>query len=474
MELVSYQHETKKLKPKQFSSKPLSRIGLFLAALCVLSFPASTFAWGSSETLPDNTHRRIVRQAADLLDENIDRYGDLQAANDILQWHMDQLEEGGVAPDYNQDTPYYIGADLLCQRFGRDCRAGNLYSDHFYDGDSHEGLRLSSVMIYNSNFLAGPLGDLPPENAESQTRRYVGIALATWKDAVREQKMGNTEKADALFGEAVYWLGYASHYFSDLMEPHHAANYPWGPLNRSHSEFEHLVDEQLDEFLPEGEIRPNTWNYGETNQYASITILVTDYANTYSKKAKSYLKDCIHGYFRGFPRNWKNAAGIMTRASRDVLSLLYYRFLTEVTEFDNALDESVPVGEFNLEIEMGDGFTPIPKKRNPGEEISFRIDFSNGQSKTWPLDTRNFFRWYSFNTDSNSSYFLDWTENLPLPSEVKSVRLVRGQNAGDKPWEVEHLSLFIHGIRVLDENETSLLVSGGEILFPVDGGLPLP
>lgn len=467
---VTYLNEDQGFSTDFHPKKTFLRNPIVLIAVGLLILPKAAYSWGSNEGAGDDTHQRIARQAADLLDENIERYQSLQAANEILQWNMDRLEEGAVAPDFNTDTPYYIGADMLCMRVGRSCRATNLYSDHFYDADSREGLQLSSVLVYNSRLLPGALGDIPPENAESQTRRYIGIALATWQDAVREQQAGNTEKADSLFGEAVFWLGNASHYFSDIFEPHHAANYPWGPVNHSHSEFEELVDQYLDDFLPEGEVRPNGRNYRVTEDYPSITTLVTHYANQYATQAKSYLKDCIHGYFRGFPKAWKNAAAVMTRANRDVLSLLYFRFLSEVTGQSKQLDETNSVGQFNVEIQMGDGFIPKPRERHPSETISLRIDFIDGDSKTYVLDTNNFFRWYSFNTDATSSYFLEWDDEMPSPAEVERVTLLRDFDRSTTPWQLESLSIYIHGKRVLNAVGTMPLESGGEIVLPVDEG----
>ncbi|MCU0664010.1 MAG: zinc dependent phospholipase C family protein [Myxococcota bacterium] len=455
-------------------SKPVvhetgSALSLMVACLVFL-FPTLAVAWGANSLGPDNTHKRIVRQAADLLEANIDRYVELQDASDILQRHLAQLEKGGVAPDSTKETPYYLGADLLCQRIKKSCRIQNLHSDHFYDPDTHEGLRLSSVVAYQSNVLLGPLGDLPPEHAESQARRYIGIALAKWKDGTRAEREGRPLEADALWAEAVYWLGYASHYFSDLSESHHAANYPWMPLNMSHSEFEILVDARLGEILPEEEIGPNDWDYTQTSQYPSLTTLVTGYANDSATLAKSLLRDCTHGAFQLLPKAWKKAASITARSAVERLSLLYFRFLVETTRDTASLDELEVIGPFNVEIEMGKGFTPRPKEPHPSEAIALAIDFIDGQSKTWTLDTSNFYRWYAFNSDVESSYFMNWTDELPHLSEVAAVRLVRGEGQSTDPWEVEHLSLYIHGIRVLDVDGTMPLHSGGEISLPVPEG----
>jgi phospholipase C/alpha-toxin len=439
--------------------------------LSMALLPSISLAWGADETMPDNTHRRLSRQAAQLLDENIDRHVELQGASQILQRHMEQLEEGAVAPDYDTQTPYYIGADLVCQRFGQSCRAQNLYNDHFYDADTHEGLRLSSVFIYDSNLFRGPLGDIPPENAESQTRRYLAVAAAKWKDASQAQENADLLEAEALYAEAVYWLGYASHFFSDIFEPHHAGNYPWGPINKSHSEFERLVDLSLDEFLPEEEIAPNDLDYTMAKDPESITAFVTEYANHWSAVAKSQLKHCVRGYFWGFPKQWKSAAQLMARANRDALSLLYFRFLSHVTESLPSLDDFENIGQFNLEIEMGAGFTPNPTEGRPGETVSFSVDFMDGQTKTWVLDTENFYRWYSFNTDAASSFFLDWDHTLPYPSEAVSLRLTRGLGRSSALWEVERLSLYIHGIRVLDVDNTITLAKGEEISIPLPQGL---
>lgn len=461
--------------------KPFLRIFLVLLVPITLCLPSGAlgwkstddpFGWKPAENQRESTHRRVVRQAAELLAVNLDKNSYLQDAAKILEQNMDELLEGSVAADFNPNTPYYMGADMLCKRFRGNCRVSGLFNDHFYDGDSHEGLNLCSVIKYESDIFKGPVGDTPPEHAESQTRRYAGIALATWKDAVLEKEIGNDEEADDLFAEAVYWLGYASHYLSDIFEPHHAANYPLGPLNHSHSEFEALVDKDLDEFLPEDEVTLRDMDYNSTFEYVTLSELITDQANTYASVAKSYLNDCVRKYFRRFPKSWRKAAAEMTRSNRDVLSRLYYRFLQEATLEDSSVDyDSLPVGQFNVEIQMGKGFVPIPRRKHPPEKIRFEIVFRNGQLAIWTLDTSNFYRWYAFNTDAQSSYFLDWGSDLPRPSEVSSIYLTRGAADRGTTWKIENLELFIHGIRVFQIESPMNLEKCGEISIPVENGL---
>ncbi|MCU0694669.1 MAG: zinc dependent phospholipase C family protein [Polyangiaceae bacterium] len=425
-------------------------------------------AWSSKEKQADDTHRRLARLGAELLHENIGRYPKLREASETLQRHMDQLLDGGVTPDHTRDTPYYFGVDLFCKQHNWDCPVQQLFNDHFYDADTGQGLSLSTVWSFKRDVLLGPLGDVPPENAESQSRRFVGIALATWRDAEQARRAGNEAEAERSFADAAFQLGYASHYLADLFVPHHASNYPIRPLNYSHSQFEQLANENLDALLPNDEER-EVPDYASTEKY-SLPALVTKYAKSYSKLAKGYLDDCVHVTFRPMPESWRSAAQDMLRKNRDVLSLVYYRFLREaVSGPPSGAYAHLPVGQFNVEIAMGNGFTPKPRQSRPPEDVKLRVEFKDSSS-SWHLDTQNFYRWYSFGTNAQSSYFLDWPAGLPDPSQVTAICISRGTRAKAELWEINGLDMYIHGIRIASQLAPQKLAAGSQVCVSVETG----
>ena len=123
-----------------------------LFMLAIIYLPTMVLGWGSTLDQSDNTHKRIARQAAQLLAVNLEESSLLQEASQILLQHLDDLQEGSEAPDYNDQTPYYIGADMVCKQLGKNCQASGLYNDHFYDGDTHQGLNLSSLFTFSLPF----------------------------------------------------------------------------------------------------------------------------------------------------------------------------------------------------------------------------------------------------------------------------------------------------------------------------------
>lgn len=414
--------------------------------------------WSTVDKAVDDTHRRLASYGLAILKDDAANgrlaLGDtMNMALGILAKNEPMLRAGALDADLDSTGPYYIGTVLLSATYGLPhVRLQNAFADHFFDINENKGLAVADILGFNKSIDPAWFADRAPDTAESQTRRYMLQAVQSWREG--------------RFDEAAYRLGYASHFLSDAHQPHHASNYPWSPLNSSHTDFEDAVNDDLDRLLASNPDKPI--KYTDATEHPYVDQFVTELVIEGALLARSRLDDCIHGYFHGLPAGWRHAARATLAANRDALSKLYYRFLLEVAgpkttgratvspEPNTPSTQIYPIGKVMLITTMGsEGFAPSGKFSHP-DAATMTFTFKSGEKVDFTLETDNFWRWYAFNPGCVTAWDFTFPADKShlMPEDVTAVEFSShpGQN-----WSVRSKEIYIHGHRVFSRCETPLI-----------------
>lgn len=308
-------------------------VSLVLMITIVLSFCTTSFAWQSGGTANpvtnSSTHEFVVSNALQILENDMGAAITSDPNYQILKQYTGRLLSGAIAPD--NLTNVALGG----------MTESDWWSSHFYDPDTGKNYSSSSPYI----------------NAEYQTRRYVRMAVADFRNGKYE--------------DAAYKLGYASHFLADLCNPHHAANNTAFVSPYNHGDFEDFVQENhhlyaVNTAVEAGAAIDST--YTAINAYNTVDSFITDKANYFGKIAKNnFYENCNPGN----TTSWSTAAATTVENSQKILAQLYYRFLSELK---NSQKLSVRVKTSNVLWAGTD------------DDIYFGIQMSNGTTKEFLLD----------------------------------------------------------------------------------------
>lgn len=330
-------------------------LSLFLA----LSFArTSAYAWDSREDVNTmDTHKTIAVQALEMIKNDMST--DIKLLNNLykIQENIQSFKKGAVAPDFGDvgiDRDYY------------------LYQDHFYDPDT--GKNFTANGLYPSYEI--------PDTGESQTRNYIGQAIANWKD-------GN-------YSRSCYLLGKAMHYFGDMNEPHHASNLTGGP-GTAHTKFETYAEEEKNKYILNS-VGKNNIIYTENNNLRLDTYLTTQ-ANKYGKMAKN--ASSLAGLSNTWDQ-WNEALDITLKNAQKGCASVIYRFLQEVT-YPNNIPLTSPIGKLHVILTVADEYNAgtddyiyIGFQLKNGRQIEFNCDLPGDDF------TRNSTGCYQFNIDDSN------------------------------------------------------------------------
>lgn len=385
------------------------------------------------------------------------------------------IVESTALPDFDHDSPYQLNIRIPYHTITQ-----NLYNDHFYSTTTHQGLKLSEALILGGfNLSLLQLNDTPPENALSQSIRY-------YSRAVEEERTGSNKTA--------LYLGMASHYFSDIFQPHHSSNYPWGPLDKSHVEFEVGVDQHFNELITLPKVLETKVDYNWAQNSVTLFHLIKELINFYSPIAANYLLDIVEpiseenkrraeialpysleaaAYFltnrEVFPSKWKLPAQDMLMKNMQALTLIYYRFIKEVANYKRPTEnyQDYPLDEIELEIQTSsqsdniaydDGHFFLELKEHleyPDLDASYT---ASSRVIKLELEKRNFYRRWSFFKKATSSFFLLIpVDQIPYSPKIYSICLKTIDLQAK--WKITSLKIYAYGQLVFsNHNDTHNLL----------------
>lgn len=349
-----------------------------------------------------NTHKMIAAQALISLINDFDvNESDAMKANLAKLDELAQtFKDGSIAPDYGT-----VGVD----------RDYSLYQDHFYDLDSDDNF---------TNYFPYSVIKVT-DTAESQARNYFGQAIAKWCD-------GN-------YTDAVYDLGKAVHYMSDINEPHHAANVPAG-INSPHSPFEKLAEKVKYDYKIETlgcTTKGVDYAFGANKEY------VTDFVTTLANECGRFAKDMYssHAKMSNTTEDWKYAIDNCIKRTQRAIAILIYRFLKEVTEKPVKSKPQV-ISKFHAVIN-----TANEKYAGTDDYIYVGMEFNDGRIAEFNCDLLG----NDFEQGYNTSYQFCISDETFDINEVKRVFLRKDNLLLGDDWGVKSLAVYVKGKRIVNK-----------------------
>ncbi|MBU3108406.1 phospholipase C [Clostridium gasigenes] len=364
---------------------------------------SQAFAWSSNESPTQmDTHKMIEEQAFYSLKNDLIENDTMKLNLLKLEENLSQLKKGAVAPDFGS-----VGVD----------RDYGLYQDHFYDPDTGK----------NFTDNAGYLFPLITDTAESQTRNYIGQAVAKWKD-------GN-------FSEATFILGKSLHYFADINEPHHASNTTGGE-GTAHTKFENYAEQVKDKYkittlgynTSQGEYKPLS------DQYLYLSDFITAQCNTYGRAAKALAP---RSSLSSSWADWDYVADkTLTNAQKSTASVLY-RFLKEVSYPSTSSDMQLPIGKFHVVLGTANEF-----QAGTNDYIYFGMQLEDGKTVEFECTLAG----DDFEQNFRTAYELNITDPTFDPQNVKKVWIRKAKFGAGDDWKVNDIEVYMKGIRVFNKN----------------------
>lgn len=394
-------------------SKKLKKLLLSVAlTFTITGTTASTsFAWDSREDVNTmDTHKTIATQALEMIRNDKCSDVNIKSNLDKLQEHLNSFKKGAVAPDFGDvgiDRDYY------------------LYQDHFYNPDT--GKNFTSSGLY-------PLYEIP-DTAESQTRNYVGQAIASWND-------GNYDKS-------AYLLGKAMHYFADLNEPHHASNLTGG-VGTAHTKFETFAEEQKNNYKISS-VGANSSVYTDNSELRFDKFLTAQSYN-YAKIAKS--NSSLAGLSNSWD-DWYKALDVTLKNGQKGCASVIYRFLQEVTYPKNT-PVTAPIGNFHVVISVADetgagtdDYMYFGMKLKDGRTVEFNCDLPGND----------------FERNTTSSFEFEIKDATFNPSDITNVYLRKQKYVGDD-IKLRNFQVYMQTKRVVNKDINQWL--SGNTTYSVD------
>lgn len=389
----------------------------FFSMLMVMLLPASkVFAWGSNESDELDTHKMIMQQGLVTLQNDFveSENASLQSNLNILSQKMNTLKKGSVYPDF-------------------DSNGYKLYQDHFYDPYTKE------------NYTREWWSPSPyiPENAETQTRRYMNEAVYLWKQ-------GNHESA-------AFKIGCAMHYFADVSNPHHASNIIASPTS-AHAPFETYVDDNVNKFMINGSGYTTSSNFYKQGLDQSFDKIITSLVDEHAFRAYPYGEKLTLTN----KSEWFSIAKDRTADGQRGVARVLYAFLNEVSEENTPVNPELPIGKFNIVIGTDD-----VKFAGTDDYVYFGMELNNGRVIEFNCDLPG----NDFERNTTWSYEFEINDTTVNPKEVKRVWL-RKKNYipfGGDDWKVKDLAVYMKGKNVLYKNINSWMDGNATYDINVNG-----
>lgn len=303
-----------------------------ILVMVILVAPLQAFAWesaGSNPATGSSTHVFVVDKAIQILAGDLGTSITSDPAYQAIISRMTKLRDGAVAPD--NLTNVALGG----------LTENDWWSSHFYDPDTGR--------CYSSS--------TPYINAEYQTERFFIMALADYKNG----------KLD----DAVYKLGYASHFLADLCQPNHAANNTVLDAPYNHGDFETYI-QSIHQNFGINTIAENGKTasaiYQEVAAFSNTSAFIKNRANYYGKISKNLFYSNLNP---GNNSTWYSAGAVAIPNTQKALAQMYYRFIYETS---HARKLSVRVKTTN-ELFAG-----------TDDDIYFGMKMSNGTTREYLLD----------------------------------------------------------------------------------------
>lgn len=391
------------------------RKSLIVIIISCLMGQIGLMSWDSVKNIEEmDTHKMIAEQGVYILQNDLS--GDLSTefmeSLFKLKQNIIDLKKGSVWPDYNPDEY-------------------DMNQDHFYDPDT--GLNYSLGYI--------------PDTAESQTRKHVAIAISKWKSGD--------------YKAAAFELGTAIHFFSDLNEPHHAANQLGGKFT-AHTEFEHWVGSVKYEY------KINTTGYA-TNQPFYINSVnnfryISDFL-TYQSNMGAYAAKSLVGLAQ-MSSSWDDWRYVAKQRLADVqkaVALVYYRFLMEVIKEENSIEPD-SIGKFHVVFKVADEY-----EAGTNDDVYFGMELSDGRKVEFECNVpgNDFYR------NLRWGYEFNITDPGFKAADVKKVWLRKHDHVwlGDD-LKLEYFQVFMKCKNVLTVEVNDWLGTGGtlesDVIYQID------
>lgn len=363
-----------------------------------ISIGKPAYAWDSNEDVNImDTHKSISVQAVKIIKNDMNTDTSIMQNLAILEKNLNSYKKGAVAPDFGQ-----TGVDKDYAQ----------YQDHFFNPYTGKNFTYESWW-----YLAEKVDD----TAESQTRNYVAQAVGKWKD-------GN-------YAEASYLLGKATHYFTDLNEPHHASNLTALDPTSYHSQFEKYVETIKNKFLLDtiGEDKSEYNAFSDKN----LADFLTNQSYKYAKLAYALSPKVVASSTWD---DWNEASELSLKNAQRSTATVIYRFLKEVTYGGQPITS--PIGKFHVVIKTSN-------ETNAGTDdyVYFGMELNNGMKKEFYCNLPG----NDFATGTVGSYEFEITDPSFDPAQVKNVWLRKAAFNVRDDWKPETLDVYMQGNRVLNE-----------------------
>lgn len=375
-----------------------------IISMCVIfsvavSSNSSSYAWDSKEYSDGlSTHSLIVEQGLNIMKSDLPSDYGSSAFNVTLsefEKHIEKLKEGSVAPDFGEKN--YV-----------------LYQDHFYDPDTR-----TNFTIRKDGIVIGL--DYVYETALSRFQQYYGEALYKWRQGS--------------YSDAVYKLGIAFHYLSDICTPHHSNNYGLGGIDEpttKHSTFETQVENNKENF--------RISSLGSFNKYEAILQeqcipdMIQTIAHDYARQSKPYFGVLLSDY----NNNFNTVASETMTLAQESAARFIFRFIVDVA---NATSAS---GNENCSITVRIRTKDV-WLAGTDDYVYFGMELKDGRISEHLLDKSGY---NDFERDDDDSY----TVSLPASSgaEINRVWIRKWKPAASASdgWHIRDIFVSGDGINV--------------------------
>lgn len=383
-----------------FSKQKLFSLLVVLVLTFMAVAPVNVMAWESSGAT-NPTHSFLVEKAVQILENDLGTTITSDPNFGKLKSYLYKLKEGSLAPDNLSNVA--LGG----------LSEGDWWSSHFYDPDINA--------TYSSS--------TPGIHAEYQTRRFINMAVTEWKN-------GN-------YSQAVYLLGYASHFFADLCNPHHASNKTVFDSPYNHGDFESYVQERQNNYVittaVEGSNTVSSTYSSTVNNFNTMNAFVTDLSKRYGKVAKNN----YYAYANTTNTATWNSAAITTVAnSQRGLALIYYRFLQELNLVKKL---TVTVKTADVLWAGTDDNIYFGMTTDYGAAREFLLDKKSDMlDGAYKINTVNDFE--QGNTDFYNIYFYDKSFDL---SRVNKLTIRKGIYILSDDWKADYVDISLNNTPVM-------------------------
>lgn len=423
------------------------KIIFYLLTALLLVNSSCLFGWGGKHSPVRGAHPFIVEQAVEILRNDLaaGESRELLEVFESLALHVNDLRDGSIAPDYQNDPA--VGF-----RYWHRGRSNfDLFQDHFYDPTVWANFTIltegTATLLHFVN-----------ETAELRVRENISRALYLWRRGNRS--------------EAVFYLGVGLHYFSDLSQPHHAANKIGGPLDEQltkHSAFERYVDGIINERRAPNYERFLLATAGGASYRESLSYnYLADFLRNHSHQAALVANKSYHQELAPFlePDNnakWTEVAIKNLHQVQAGAAVVIYRFLREAVKENTLITEPV---NLSVRVKTREESWFWTYGYGTDDDVYFGVELKDGRSKEWRLGYANY---DDFANGDNDTYYLTLDGDYACRAEdLRKAWIRKGaiiHNTSDDWWPME--------IQVKAESKGSYLNFTQPINRKMDGNYSL-